>query len=56
MEVREIRRKILVVLAEDGRRLLVDAIGGYQIARREIIRRARNAALSGTLRGDSEQS
>lgn len=56
VEVREIRRKILVLLARDGRRVLVDAIAGYQIARQEIIRRARNAVLSGTLVQGEEQS
>jgi hypothetical protein len=54
IEVREIRRKILVLFAEDDRRLLVDAIAGYEIARREIVRRARNAVFSGTLAEESE--
>jgi len=49
VEIREIRRKILVIFAADGRKLLVDAIAGYAIARREIVRRAPEAELSGTL-------
>lgn len=49
VEVREIRRKALVLLAEDGRRVLVDAIAGYVIARREILRRTPHAIISGTL-------
>lgn len=53
-EVREIRRKILVLLAYDGRRLLVDAIGGYAIARREILKRVPRAALSTMERFEAE--
>jgi hypothetical protein len=49
VEIREIRRRILIVFAADGRRLLVDAIAGYAMARREIVRRAEGAELSGTL-------
>ena len=49
VEIREIRRRILILFAADGRKLLVDAIGGYAIARREIVRRASGAELSGTL-------
>lgn len=49
VEVREIRRKILVLFSADGRKMLVDAIGGYAIARREILRRAPQAIISGTL-------
>ena len=49
IEVREIREKLLVLLSRDGRRVLVDAIVGYPIARREILRRAPQAILSGTL-------
>lgn len=49
IEVREIREKVLVLLSKDGRRMLVDAILGYPIARREILRRAPQAILSGTL-------
>ena len=49
VEIREIRRKILVIFARDGRRLLVDAIAGYALARSEIVRRAEGAELSGTL-------
>jgi len=52
VEVREIRRKVLVLLSRDGRRMLVDAILGYPIARREILRRAPQAILSGTLARD----
>lgn len=49
IEVREIRRKMLVLLSADGRRVLVDAIAGYAIARNEILRRAPQAIRSGTL-------
>jgi hypothetical protein len=49
IEVREVREKVLVLLSRDGRRVLVDAILGYPIARREILRRAPQAILSGTL-------
>lgn len=49
VEVREVREKILVLLSRDGRRLLVDAILGYAIARAEILRRAPQAIVSGTL-------
>ncbi len=52
VEIREIRRRILVLFAADGRRLLVDAIAGYAMARREIVRRAPEAELSGTLVSD----
>ncbi|MGK2856907.1 MAG: hypothetical protein ACSLFQ_06855 [Thermoanaerobaculia bacterium] len=51
VEIREIRRRILVVSAAEGRTLLVDAIAGYAIARREIVLRAPEAELSGTLVG-----
>lgn len=54
VEVREIREKILILLSRDGRRMLVDAILGYPIARNEILRRASHAVFSGTLaRNDS---
>jgi hypothetical protein len=49
VEVREIKEKILILLPRDGRRLLVDAILGYPIARNEILRRASHAVFSGTL-------
>ncbi|HUO85053.1 MAG TPA: hypothetical protein VM534_08065 [Thermoanaerobaculia bacterium] len=49
VEVREIRRRILVLLSRDGQRVLVDAITGYRIARREILRRTPHAVISGTL-------
>jgi hypothetical protein len=49
VEVREMKNKILILLSRDGRRLLVDAILGYAIARAEIVRRAPQAILSGTL-------
>jgi hypothetical protein len=49
VEVREIRRKILILLSSDGKRILVDAIAGYAIARREILKRAPHAVISGTL-------
>ena len=49
VEVREIKRKVLILFSRDGRRMLVDAILGYAIARAEILRRAPQAILSGTL-------
>ncbi|MGZ8851356.1 MAG: hypothetical protein ACXW3E_13655 [Thermoanaerobaculia bacterium] len=49
VEVREIRRKVLVLLSRDGQRMLVDAILGYAIARAEILRRAPQALVTGTL-------
>jgi hypothetical protein len=53
-EVREIKGKMLILLSRDGRRVLVDAILGYPIARNEILRRASHAVFSGTLvRDDS---
>ena len=52
VEVREIRRKVLVILSRDGRRMLVDAILGYAIARAEILRRAPQAMVTGTLARD----
>jgi hypothetical protein len=55
VEIREIRRKILVLLSADDRRLLVDAIADYAVARREILRRAPHAAISGTLRMEDRE-
>jgi uncharacterized RDD family membrane protein YckC len=52
VEVREVRDKVLVLLSRDGRRMLVDAILGYAIARAEILRRAPQAIVSGTLARD----
>ena len=52
VEVREIRRKVLILLSRDGRRMLVDAILGYAIARNEILKRAPHAVVSGTLAQD----
>lgn len=49
VEVREIRRKILVLLSEDGRRIMVDAVTGYALARKEILKRVPHAVISGTL-------
>ena len=49
VEIREIKQKVLILLSRDGRRMLVDAILGYAIARAEILRRAPHAILSGTL-------
>lgn len=49
VEVREVREKVIILLSRDGRRMLVDAILGYAIARAEILRRAPQAILSGTL-------
>ena len=39
VEVREVKKKVLILLSSDGQRMLVDAILGYAIARREILRR-----------------
>lgn len=52
VEVREIKRKVLILLSRDGRRVLVDAILGYAIARNEILRRAPHAVCTGTLARD----
>ncbi|MGN6184581.1 MAG: hypothetical protein ACTHQM_13110 [Thermoanaerobaculia bacterium] len=52
IEVREVKERILILLSADGRRMLVDAIVGYAFARREILRRAPQAILSGTLARD----
>ena len=52
VEIREVRRKILVLLSADGRRVLVDAITGYALARAEILKRAPHAVISGTLTRD----
>jgi hypothetical protein len=52
IEVREIRRKVLILLSRDGRRMLIDAILGYAIARNEILKRAPHAVVSGTLAQD----
>lgn len=49
VEVREIRRRILVLLSQDGRRMMVDAVTGYAIARKEILKRVPHAVISGTL-------
>jgi len=53
VEVREVKDKILILLSRDGRRMLVDAILGYAIARAEIVKRTPQAILSGTLARDS---
>ena len=52
VEIREIKEKVLILLSRDGRRMLVDAIVGYPFARAEILRRAPQAILSGTLARD----
>jgi hypothetical protein len=52
VEIREVKQKVLILLSRDGRRMLVDAILGYAIARAEILRRAPQAVLSGTLAPD----
>lgn len=54
IEVREIRQKILVLFSRDGRRILVDSITGYAIARNEILKRTPHATLSGTLTRGTE--
>src|SRR5438477_9336205 len=53
VEVREIKEKVLILLSRDGRRMLVDAILGYPIARNEILKRAPHAVMSGTLARES---
>ncbi|MGZ5445854.1 MAG: hypothetical protein ACXW5U_29080 [Thermoanaerobaculia bacterium] len=52
VEVREVKERVLILLSRDGRRMLVDAILGYAIARHEILRRAPQAIKSGTLARD----
>lgn len=54
VEIREVKQKVLILLSRDGRRMLVDAILGYAIARAEILRRAPQAVLTGTLASDTE--
>jgi hypothetical protein len=49
VEVRELKQKLLILFSRDGRRIVVDAILGYAIARNEILRRAPEAIFSGTL-------
>jgi hypothetical protein len=57
VEVREVRRKILILFSSDGRKVLIDAIVGYAIARREILKRVPHAVISGTLtREDRERA
>jgi hypothetical protein len=52
IEIRAVKKKVLILLSRDGQRMLVDAILGYAIARAEILRRAPQAVLSGTLAPD----
>lgn len=49
IEVRESKEKLMILFSRDGRRVLVDAILGYAIARAEIVRRTPQAVLTGTL-------
>jgi hypothetical protein len=49
VEIREIKQKVLILFSRDGRRMLVDAILGYAIAKHGILRRAPQAIMSGTL-------
>jgi hypothetical protein len=49
VEIREIKQKVLILFSGDGRRMLVDAILGYAIAKHEILKRAPQAIMSGTL-------
>jgi hypothetical protein len=49
IEIREIKQKVLILFSRDGRRMLVDAILGYAIAKHEILKRAPQAIMSGTL-------
>jgi len=53
VEVREIKEKVLILLSRDGRRMLVDAILGYAIARNEILKRTPHAVFTGTLARES---
>lgn len=55
VEIREIRRKVLVLFAGDARRMVVDAIAAYPIARREILRHAPQAVISGTLEREDRE-
>ena len=52
VEVREIKKKVLLLLSHDGRRVVIDAILGYPIARSEILRHAPHALVTGTLTQD----
>ena len=49
IEVREIRRKVLILLSRDGRRMLIDSILGYSIAINEFLKSAPHSVVSGTL-------
>jgi hypothetical protein len=49
VEIRELKKNVLVLLSHDGQRMLIDAILGYAIARHEVLRRAPQAILSGKL-------
>lgn len=50
IEIREIRRRVLVLFSRDARRMVVDAIAAYPVARKEILRHVPpNAVISGTL-------
>ncbi len=49
VEIRELRKNVLLLLSGDGQRMLIDAILGYPIARHEVLRRAPQAILSGKL-------
>lgn len=49
IEIRELRKNVLVLLSRDGQRMLIDAILGYAIARNEVLKRAPQAILSGEL-------
>lgn len=49
IEVRESKEKLMILFSRDGRRVLIDAILGYAIARAEIVRRTPQAVLTGTL-------
>jgi len=44
---------VLILLSRDGRRMLVDAILGYAIARNEILKRTPHAVFTGTLARES---
>ena len=49
VEVREIKQKVLILFSRDGRRMLVDAILGYAIAKNEILKRTPQAIFTGTI-------
>lgn len=56
VEIREIRRKVLILVSRDAQRMVVDAIAGYAVARREILRHLpQRAVISGTLEKEDRE-